>query len=581
MAFKTTTMLAVALALFGSVSGEMGCPLNDPNFSEVEGNCQARPVPADHPRAGATGEIEMREPLGVLEGTFDAGRPNARHISNTIGSQELSGERSNDRFNLLTIFFGQFLDHDLTLALEAEHSEENIVHIDDVGDGMGDLEFVRSFATAPGEFANMNTAWLNLGNVYGDTEDRCQALRADDYHEPGFMKTTTLFRNKEYLPLHSEMDGVLDFAAGPGEAEPIECGMMKTRKRKGSCSPLNGTVPFFACGDVRCNENLVLLSFHTLWLRNHNRLASLALDDIPRGSMSAEEYSQLIFDTARYTNICTWQQIIFEEWLPAVIGQSGMDLMKERTPSGELPPTMSLLFSTSAFRFGHSGLASSIIQASNRGKITRSDRLADLFFDPANLVEDPKTLHRVFNGLRITPHEDIDTFMIDDIRNMLFGNNGAAPHDLLTLNIMRGRDHGLPGFNEAAEHFGTPRYESFEELTGGPSELATKLTELYGEGADAVDKADIFVTGLAEADFGDSQLGSLFTMILVDQFSRIRDADKFWYTEAPSTLEPIPSMAQVIGYNTRAKAKFRGETSAFVISRIREGEEDDEAIEEE
>ena len=51
---------------------------------------------------------------------------------------------------------------------------------------------------------------------------------------------------------------------------------------------------------------------------------------------------------------------------------------------------------------------------------------------------------------------------------------------------------------------------------------------MYGN----VDNIDLWVAGLAEDHLPNSSLGRTFTAILVDQFTRTRDGDRFWYENA-------------------------------------------------
>ena len=56
-------------------------------------------------------------------------------------------------------------------------------------------------------------------------------------------------------------------------------------------------------------------------------------------------------------------------------------------------------------------------------------------------------------------------------------------------------------------------------------EVAAKLEALYG----TVDNIDLWVGGLAEDHLPGSSMGETFTSIIVDQFQRLRDGDRFWY----------------------------------------------------
>ena len=145
--------------------------------------------------------------------------------------------------------------------------------------------------------------------------------------------------------------------------------------------------------------------------------------------------------------------------------------------------------------------------------------------------------------------QEIDTLVVDDVRNFLFGPPGAGGFDLASLNIQRGRDHGLPDYNQVRQDMGLEPVASFDEITSDP-EVAAALEELYGD----VNNVDVWVGALAEDHVAGSSLGELNQTILVDQFERIRDGDRLWYQNVLSGegLRRVEntSLADVIERNT-------------------------------
>jgi hypothetical protein len=123
--------------------------------------------------------------------------------------------------------------------------------------------------------------------------------------------------------------------------------------------------------------------------------------------------------------------------------------------------------------------------------------------------------------------QEIDTKVVDDVRNFLFGAPGQGGFDLASLNIQRGRDHGLADYNTVRVAYGLPKVTSFAQITADTAVQAS-LQQAYG----SVDKLDLWVAGLAERHLPGSSLGATFTRILVDQFSRLRDGDRYWYQNA-------------------------------------------------
>lgn len=74
--------------------------------------------------------------------------------------------------------------------------------------------------------------------------------------------------------------------------------------------------------------------------------------------------------------------------------------------------------------------------------------LADMFFNPDKLHE-PGMIDDLIRGVATTSMETLDQFITEEVTNHLFEDK-ATPYsglDLAALNIQRGRDHGLPGYN--------------------------------------------------------------------------------------------------------------------------------------
>ena len=67
-------------------------------------------------------------------------------------------------------------------------------------------------------------------------------------------------------------------------------------------------------------------------------------------------------------------------------------------------------------------------------------------------------------------------------------------------------------------------FKSFSEITSDRKAAAT-LRFLYKD----INNIDLWVGGIAEDAEEGSELGETFRTIVIDQFVRVRDGDRFWY----------------------------------------------------
>lgn len=445
----------------------------------------------DNPELGSTGEQLIRiTTVEYGDGISTPGgedRPSAREVSNAISAQDES--ILNDRYLTdLVYVWGQFVDHDIDLTTSADPAEPLEIavpagdpYFDPTGSGdavIGTNRSVYDETTGdsidnPRQQINQITAFLDGSVVYGSDQATSDALRT---FAGGRMRTS----DGDLLPFADE------------------------------------TETSFLAGDIRANENVALIGMQTLWVREHNRIADQIAAENPQ--LTDEQ----IYQQARSLVTAEIQAITYNEYLPALLGYDAISAYSGYDST--VDPSIANIFSTAAYRFGHSMLSTEVHRLNNDGTVIDAGNLtlAEAFFNPQAIVD--HGIDSVLLGAASDLAEEIDTKVVDDIRNFLFGPPGAGGLDLASLNIERGRDHGLADYNQARIDLGLTPVTSFSDITSDP-ELAAALEATYGD----VNNIDVWVGGLAEDHLPGSSMGELFSTIIADQFERIRDGDRFWY----------------------------------------------------
>jgi len=415
-------------------------------------------------------------------------RMNPRSVSNIVSKQTTSVENDGNLSDYLWAW-GQLLDHDIDLTDASSTNGHADIEIEDPADPLGpnDILFDRSnfalgtgTASVPRQQINEITAFIDASNVYGSDSLRAGTLR--------------------------------EFAGGrlkTGDADLLPFNTTGLPNAGGTDATL------FVAGDVRSNENVVLSSLHTLFLREHNRLANLITLHNPTAS------DEEIFQLARKIVGAEMQLITYNEFLPALLGRYAPRLRSLRY-NRRVDPGIRSSFSTAFYRFGHTTLSSNLQLVQADGTPAGVLPLQDAFFRPSFLVDDPQNVDRLLGGLATQPCQNIDTLVVDDVRDFLFGPPGAGGLDLVSLNIQRGRDHGLADYNSFRRAYRLPKVRRFNQITKD-TELAAALEEAYG----TVDNIDPWVGALAEDHIRRANCGTLLTRALQEQFTRLISGDHF------------------------------------------------------
>lgn len=324
-----------------------------------------------------------------------------------------------------------------------------------------------------------------------------------------------------------------------------------------------------------------MTTMHTIWFREHNRIAS-KLEEM-NGNWDVER----VFQETRRIMIAEYQHIIYQEWLPILLGENFMR-SKNLLPTTDdytrnyddtIDPRINNEFSTAAFRFGHS-MVSKKVFARDSNFIDRTKlSLNETFFNLKEFENDRDFVDKTTRGQIVETAQGWDPGFNDDVRNNLFDEN----LDLISLNIQRGREHGIPGYNSYRGMCSSGTYKevrSFTELNNDGFLSGSDVRKLERH-YDHIDDIDLFVAGVLEAPHLDSLVGPAFKCIIGDQFIRMKEGDRFWYEngEDPETrftlrqLQAIKraSMARVVCDNTNVNEiqpmVFRTETNVNKVTR--------------
>jgi len=360
-----------------------------------------------------------------------------------------------------------------------------------------------------GEQMNQITHFHDGSNVYGSDEEDAKALRE---FRDGLMKSYTKTHSKGLLPQEN------------GQLEGEECQIDENKRNRldQKC---------FKAGDSRSNEQPGLTAYHIVWLREHNRLAK------ELKYLNPHWKDEKLYQQARQILIAEMQHITYNEWLPIVLGVDFMDeldiLPVTYGYSGRydktVNPTVLNSFASAAFRFGHT-LVQGMLDLVSEVKYDRAREtqvpLSDTFFNP-ELVYIPGHLDKFLIGLASQPSQKYDNIVTEQVTNHLFqAKDKSFGMDLVALNLQRGRDHGIPGYNAFRELCGLKKVKSFDRLADSiPKRIIERLKILYKD----VDDVDLFIGGISETAVPGALLGPTFQCIIGDQFKRLQQGDRFFY----------------------------------------------------
>jgi hypothetical protein len=543
--------------------------------------------------------------------------PNPRSVSNRIFNDTNVNVFSERGVSQWGNVWGQFLDH--TFGLRDENGTTSNISfsstdpLESFRNDLGYIPFVRS-AAAPGtgvtnarQHVNTVSSFIDAWAVYGGTDTRLDWLREGAQDGNPDNNNGRLLMPSNYLPRR-------DSRGNPSVAPTMAV------DGRLLANPNSAVV----AGDVRANENIALTATHTLFAREHNRIVSL----LPSWMSQQDK-----FQIARAVVIAEQQYITYTEFLPAM----GVSLPAYQGYDEFLDPSLAHEFATVGYR-AHSQIHGEIEVDTNVSRYSQAalDALraqgvevvvdgADVaiavplnvaFFSPG-LVQQIQ-LGPLLKGVGSESEYKNEELIDNQLRSVLFkvpvsGNpdcldgptlpdcfNGVV--DLGAIDVQRGRDHGMPSYNQIRNAFGLASKTSFTAITGELTEsfpadplltpgneindpnsldivqlfdingnpttveadnavrvvrrttLAARLKAIYG----SVSNLDAFTGMLAEKHVTGSELGELQLAIWKDQFGAARDGDRFFYQNDPLQsyirqnfgIDSRKTLAQIISLNT-------------------------------
>ncbi|XP_077425824.1 thyroid peroxidase [Vanacampus margaritifer] len=474
-------------------------------------------------------EDGVRQPKGWNAGRLYNGfeLPMPKEVSKKI--MESSIKCGDDAYSHMLVEWGQYIDHDITLTPQSPgkpgddclNSCKNVhpcfpiqAH-DNVSGTPSCMPFNRSLPACFNGFGpdisqalqqqqmNAITSFIDASVVYGSSPKVNNFLR-DLCGFNGKLAVNEYLKDpkgRPFLPFEESLQSVCLH----GE-ENLAC---------------------FRAGDSRVNEGLPLTSLHMLWLRQHNLIAETL--QLLNGHWNAET----IYEETRKIIGAQHQIITMRDYLPKIIGKEFLD--NYIGPYGRYDPTVepsaSNVFATAAFRFGHATI-SAVVRRLNESyqedERFPSLKLHDTFFSPWRIIKEGG-IDPILRGAIGTEAAAVrsNKLLADELTGRLIVLAISQDMDLASLNLQRGRDHGLPGYNDWRDFCGLKRIrtlQDFQQVVSDAS-VAERILQLYKH----PDNIDVWLGGLVETFLPGSRTGPLFACLIAKQMKALRDGDRFWW----------------------------------------------------
>jgi peroxidase len=317
--------------------------------------------------------------------------------------------------------------------------------------------------------------FVDADNVYGNAMTRLNFIRADDSNVTGRLRTS----GPNFLPKNTE--GLTN---------------------KGH----DTRTDFFLAGDVRANENSPLIVSHTLWMREHNYWADKLRSTHPK--LSGDD----IFNRTRVIIQAEMQKIVYDEFLPALLGEGAIPPYSGYDP--DIDARVENVVSSCAFRIGHTMVGPGILLDYGNGTINGLS-MEDTFNNPSQ-IERVGGIDAFLRGMTSNVCQEVDPFIVPSLRNHLFNNQ----FDLLAINIERARDHGIPDFNSIRASLGFDKLDSFDDFL-----FSQELASVYSN----TDQIDCWIGMNSEPRIDGLMVGETQRAVLARNFANIRDGDPNFY----------------------------------------------------
>uniref|UniRef100_A0A1I8ARM6 NAD(P)H oxidase (H2O2-forming) n=1 Tax=Steinernema glaseri TaxID=37863 RepID=A0A1I8ARM6_9BILA len=459
--------------------------------------------------------------------------PSARVISDLLfrGPSGIPNQRN---ITTMLAFFSQVVAYEILqstqISCPLEMHKIPVPRCDPIFDaecaGRTEMPFIRAKYdkhtghgfNSPREQVNDRTSWIDASFLYSTQEPWVAALRSwkNGSLEEGPMEGYPPF-NGPHIPLINP-------------APPQIHRLMNPER-------------LFILGDPRVNENPGLLSFGLILYRWHNVQARRLQKEHP--DWTDEE----LFQAARRWVIATLQKIVLYDFVPAIMAvEDAIPPYKGYSP--HVPPGISHSFATAAFRFPHSIVPPGMLLRKRtehcefRAEVGGFPalRLCQNWWNAQDIVQE-YSVDEIVLGMASQIAEAEDNVVVEDLRDFIFGPMHFTRLDVVSSSIMRGRDNGLPSYNELRKSFGLPPRNWTEINPRFYAENPAMFNELAALYKGNVDDLDAYVGGMLETN-GEGP-GELFSEIIKDQFVRLRDSDRFWFENKHNNIFSDEEIAQI------------------------------------
>ncbi|XP_010846077.1 PREDICTED: dual oxidase 1 [Bison bison bison] len=136
-----------------------------------------------------------------------------------------------------------------------------------------------------------------------------------------------------------------------------------------------------------------------------------------------------------------------------------------------------------------------------------------------------------------------DHVVVEDVRDFWPGPLKFSRTDHLASCLLRGRDLGLPSYTKARATLGLPPVTRWQDINPALSRSDGTVLEataaLYNQD---LSRLELLPGGLLESH-GDP--GPLFSTIILDQFVRLRDGDRYWFENSKNGLFSEREIAEI------------------------------------